>query len=113
MPKMVSADIPIEWDELPLGYLAKSHDGHLFEIDLNRYNGIAYIKFPAHVPTLRVVRDVFCALSDSLFLDDLLDAVEEMPKRQYAHISEHSPYCIKGDSEGVYFYNSATGEVVR
>ena len=38
MPKMVSADIPIEWDELPLGYLAKSHDGHLFEIDLNRYN---------------------------------------------------------------------------
>lgn len=113
MPKTVTAEIPLEWEDLPLGYMAKSHDGHLFEIDVNKYNGIAFIRFPAHVPTLRVVREIFCALSDSLFIDDLLEACEDMPNRQYAYVDPESPYIVQGDSDGVFLQNKYSGEVVR
>ena len=98
MCKTVTAEMPLDLDVLPLAYLAKSHDGHLFEIDVNRYNGVAYIRFPAHIPTLQVVREVICALSDSLFLDDLLDDYESMPDKVYVSIPDHSPYTVKRQS---------------
>ena len=98
MAKTLQDKMPINIEDLPLAYLARSQEGQLFQIDVNQYNGVAYIRFPRHLPSLRVVREVFCAMSDSLFLDDLLDDYENMPDKVYVSVPDHSPYTVKRQS---------------
>lgn len=106
-----SAEYELPLDDLPLGWLAKSYDGHLFEIDINRYNGVAFVRYPKHVPTLRVIREVFCAMSDTCMVDDLIADCESMPYREYGGVRQLSGYTLVKDDDGIRILDAEGGVI--
>lgn len=113
MANMKTVPVPLAWEDLPLAYLASSYDGHSFEVDINRYTGIAYVRYPAHIQSLRVVREVMCCLLDSFFFDDLLDDCESMVDKRYGGVSERADALYRVDtSDGVARIVDCAGSVM-
>lgn len=74
--------VPLE--ELPKGFIATSHSGHLFEVDLNRYTGVLFISYPKDAETLSFLSRAFNMAQDSGFLYDLLNHPANLGKSLYS-----------------------------
>ena len=67
--------IPVE--EMPKSLLVTCYDGHLFSMDINRYNGRVIVRYPRDIESLQVIGKCF-ALLDSV---SLFDEMRVYPER--------------------------------
>lgn len=69
---MNDAEMQIPIEELPKSLIVTSFDGHLLEMDVNRFNGKAFVKYPVHLESLKLVSRIFAQLEAMGFIDDVI-----------------------------------------
>lgn len=69
-------NLPVE--EMPKSLIATTFSGHMLEIDVNRYNGRVFVKYPINEESLKLVSRIFQLLDVSGFLENMILQPEKL-----------------------------------